>query len=274
VLATIPVAWLPLELARAAWFGIAAGALAYACGVTYRLTALLSGGFWWAMTGANPLPLLVAGLWWPALRWLWVLKPNAALVLFARHPDRRAVAGAVGLLVASFIIWPTWFTSWLAGVLDPPFGHAYHPIPLTLPFGWLPLLALLRWRDPRARMLAAWTLVPSSVMPYELLLLFGIARTRREWLTLVAVSWVVVAYVYAVPTDPVFAVWAGRIWPAVLGGWMAGVVLVLSRAASPQTASRAGSRVLLPSSAPIPPYSGPRPPSYAPRSPAATRERA
>ena len=59
---------------------------------------------------------------------------------------------------------------------------APHPVPVTLYFGLglLPLLALLRWRRPEARLLVLLACVPQLPFWADQLLLALIPETRRE----------------------------------------------------------------------------------------------
>ena len=240
VFLAIPFAWLPLPLARACWFGMGTAFLvwAWADGASWRLLGLASGAFVWCAIGANWTPLLIAGIWLPAVRYFWCIKPNLGLLLWIRRPTIVPILGGAILLAISFIVAPHWLTEWLSNIFHPEWGHAYHPIPISLPGGWLLLLALLRWRQPEARVIAAWAMLPSSVMPSELLLGFAIARTRAEWAVVSVASWMVVAYatwVGGATQDPgetpahAFARWAGHVWPAMLAAWLALLVMVLWR---------------------------------------------
>jgi hypothetical protein len=59
------------------------------------------------------------------------------------------------------------------------------------PGGFLLLLALLRWRDARARVLGTLALVPQLTVLYEALPVFLVCRSRQEGYALAALSWVV-----------------------------------------------------------------------------------
>lgn len=238
VFLAVPFAALPLSVARACWFGASAGCLAYAwaSGPQWRLRGLLSGAFLWCAMGANWTPFLVAGLWTPACRFWWCVKPTTGFVMWLRKPSRASVLGVAVLATVSFAIEPRWLREWLGNVLHPDWGFAYHPIPITLPGGWLLLLALLRWRQPEARLLLGWCLVPSSIMPSELLLGFAVARTRREWTVVSLISWLVIAYgvfigrAAQLPAETprhAFERWSQHLWPALLAGWLVLLVMVL-----------------------------------------------
>jgi len=68
---------------------------------------------------------------------------------------------------------------------------------ISRPGGALLLLALLRWRRPEARMLAALALVPHTTMVYEMLPLFLIPRTMRQMAALTLVTQVAFAAAFS-----------------------------------------------------------------------------
>jgi hypothetical protein len=87
---------------------------------------------------------------------------------------------------------------------------------LLRPGGVLLLLALIRWRLPEARLLAALACVPQTVGLYETLPLFLIPRTRWQGYALAGSSYVAafgqVAAVPRLPGMTLDAVLADR-WP-------------------------------------------------------------
>ncbi len=181
VLVALPFSYLPIVLARAAFIGLSTGLLAWA------LTArawwplwMLAGGQMFSAVGAVQwTPLFAAGVLLPAVRWLWAAKPTTGAVLFAAYPDRRVILGGVLLFALAFAVWPSWTEGWLAAARTAP----HRPGMLRLG-GVLLLLALLRWRRPEARQVAAVALVPLSPHVYEALPLLLLARSRREMLLL------------------------------------------------------------------------------------------
>ena len=240
VLLALPVAWLPLEVARATWFGATTAVLAFAWARPpwWRLAGLLSGAFAWCALGANWTPLLLAGLWLPAVSALWSIKPTTGVLLWLRRPARLPIAAGVILAVLALVVEPGWVAGWLRNIFRPAWGYAFHPSPATLPAGWLLLLVLVRWRRPDAHLLAGWALVPSSVMPSELLLGYAVARSKLEWGAVTLASWLVAWYgvhvgrVYpggAAGGPDAFAQWARDLWPALLAAQMLPVLMVLRR---------------------------------------------
>lgn len=226
VLLALPFAGLPLPIARAVWFAVSSGALAYAWSAErWRLVGLASGAFWWAMMGAQWTPLLLAGLWVPAFGIAYAAKPTTGLALWVRRPSWLPVAAGLVLLALSFVVVPSWPWEWREAV-----GRAHHGPLLFRPGGFLLLLALLRWRRPEARMLALLAVIPSGAMPYDLLLLFAVAETRREWLAVVLLTWGVALYGWQVGAGVQDAAFAERVWPAeILLGYLPAVAMVLRR---------------------------------------------
>jgi len=172
-----PFAALPLGLAQALWSGLGTAGLAW----------VLTRRGWWALfaLGSAPYisasflvqwsPLLIAGLI-PGLGFIWAAKPTIGTALFLGWSSWSAVIGGAVLTLSSFILVPGWPAQMLARL-----GTAPHIIPIvTRPGGALLLFALLRWRHPEARMLAALAVIPHTVLDYELLPLFLIPRSPRE----------------------------------------------------------------------------------------------
>jgi hypothetical protein len=88
--------------------------------------------------------------------------------------------------LAAFVLFPGWVAEWRAAL-----GTRHHLIPLFLrPGGWLLLLAWLRWRTPEGRLLGTLAVVPHTVMPYDMLTLAVLLRTRLEWIGAAVLAWV------------------------------------------------------------------------------------
>src|SRR5690606_18650319 len=85
-----------------------------------------------------------------------------------------AGGGAIGLV--ALLARPDWVLEWIASLRTKEFVSA----PITNPGGPLVLLALLRWRRPEARVLAALACVPQTPSVYDLVPLLVIPRTMRE----------------------------------------------------------------------------------------------
>ena len=124
---------------------------------------------------------------------LLACKPQAALAMLALRPSWRALAWAGALLAASLAWSPGWPLEWLAALRANPNGLALHRGALFAPGGVLLLLAALKWRDPRARLLLVLAVVPNRLWFYEQLLLGLVPQTPRRTLAWVVCTWLALA---------------------------------------------------------------------------------
>ncbi len=190
----VPLTWIPPVLARALFVGVSTALLAWAVtGRGWQLAPLfLSAPFIGSVEAVQWTPLLTAAYGIPVLAWVWVAKPNFALPFLLARPSRRmVVALALGggvLLAISLLLDPDWPARWLPLTL-----HAEYVRPpiAALLGGPLLLLALLRWRQPEARLLLGMACVPQTIANYNALPLLLVARTRLETMVLALLSWVV-----------------------------------------------------------------------------------
>ncbi len=177
VLLSLPLALLPLTVARALFIGLGTALFTYA--VTrqgqWRLYLLISGAMYWSWIAVKWEPLLIGAALTPGLGWLLVVKPTLGFALWVAYPSVLAVAGGLGLLAVSFAVQPDWVQGWMASMAGTP--HIPH---LLRPGGVLLLLALLRWRRPEGRLLAALAVVPQTTALYEVLPLGLVAQNRRQ----------------------------------------------------------------------------------------------
>jgi len=102
------------------------------------------------------------------------------------------------LVLASFVVRPTWLAEWRAALGSAPFERA----PIFYPGGFLAVAALLRWRRPEARYLLAYALIPQTPGPYTELLLFAIPRGRWEMLALSFLSYCTLPLANELPALP------------------------------------------------------------------------
>jgi hypothetical protein len=274
-LVAVPLAWLSAALAGAAFVGLSGAALTWALtargGGMGRLWMLASAPFAMALTLGQWAPLLIAGALLPAVAWALALKPTLGLALFAARPSRAALVGGAVLCGAGLLVLPAWPVEWVRAasftVGHPPFvGQSW---------GWLPLLALLRWRDGDARLVAVLACVPQNPYFYDQLPLWLVARSGRAAAALTALSWIALAGAQATCTEPFYCGEAARPWVLWLL-YVPATLLVLARAWPP--------RVIVPPAVPVPAVPDPvpsdpptrpadptrltRPPTGAPRSPA------
>ena len=211
----LPFAGLPFDWARVAWAALSGAGFAWAA-VRYGRglpAALLSANFLNAVIQGQWSPLMTAAVVLPALSWLLAAKPSIGAALFAAFPSRQAVIGGVALLAVSLALFPTWPVRWANAL-----GASNHMLPIRSPGGFILMLALIRWRRPEARLLAALACVPQTIGLYETLPLFLIPRTRWQGYGLAVLSYVAafgqVALVPRVPGMPLETMLAGR-WPIV-----------------------------------------------------------
>jgi hypothetical protein len=177
LLFSAPFTFLPLPLARGLFAAL--GAAAFTWVVTRRsrwtLYFLLSGAMLWSWVDVQWPPLLIAAVLTPGFSWLLAIKPTLGFALWVAYPNRTAVIGGLLFVGLSLLVWPGWIQEWLDSVARTP--HEPH---LLRPGGFLLLLALLRWRRPEGRLLAALTLVPQTTALYETLPLALLCRSRLE----------------------------------------------------------------------------------------------
>jgi hypothetical protein len=196
----LPFAGLPFDWARVAWAALSGAGFAWAA-IRYGRglpAALLSANFLNAVIQGQWSPLMTAAVVLPALSWLLAAKPSIGAALFAAFPSRQAVIGGVALLAVSLALFPTWPVRWAASL-----GASNHMWPIRSSGGIILLLALIRWRRPEARLLAALACVPQTIGLYETLPLFLIPRTRWQGYGLAGLSYVAAfGQVAMVPRDP------------------------------------------------------------------------
>ena len=214
------VTW-PMAWAHATFCGISGGCFGWAMSADgdAKLFALATWPYVLSVSLGQWGPLLMATTAMPMLGWLAIVKPNLGLAIGVGYGDRWLrrptlwfnVAIISVLLAASFVLRPRWVSEWI-GVLSTPTPHLIMPIRAA--GGFLFLLALLRWREPAARTLAALAFVPQTFSSYDSLLVFLVAKTRREALVLVAATTAVTAIVGYIGPAPSygetvrrFAVW-------------------------------------------------------------------
>lgn len=185
----LPLLGLPPLAASTVFVALSSGLLALGIlrgGEPWRLILMLGLPFIVATRYAQWSPLITAGAFFPALLPLLVLtKPHTAVpVLLSRKASRPGLALAAVVLAGSLLVLPDWPLRWLAQL-----GGYTRTIPLLdMPGGWLLPLALLRWRDGRARLLLLITVLPMRA-PYDLVALWLIPRAPWQALALTAASW-------------------------------------------------------------------------------------
>jgi hypothetical protein len=183
---TAPLGLLPVIAARMLFAGLSSALLAFA--ITRdgfaRWTLFISIPFMVNVELVQWSNLLMAAMLLPMLGGIAAAKPNIGLAMVA-HTDRArslsAIAiGAAVLTVVSFAVLPNWLGFWIQNASSAP-----HVSPLLLrPGGPLLLTALVRWRRPEARLLAALACTPLTPTFYDPIMLYLVTRTFREALVL------------------------------------------------------------------------------------------
>ena len=217
VLVAVPFTVLPVAVARPAFDIVIGWLLAYALWRyrgTYALLALISGAYLLAAKLSQTPPLLTAGALIPALGFVLAVKPNMGVALFASRPTKPALIGLVVIALFSLAVLPSWPVDWWSALQQ---RNAHLVSPVARPFGWLLLLAALRWRTTEGRLLVALSLVPQNSLPYELVPLALIPRNGVQMGVFVVGSWLAVSALGNNLDEPDLAAITAEIWPVMLG---------------------------------------------------------
>jgi hypothetical protein len=240
MLAVIPLVWLPIKLAAATFVALGSTWLAYV--VTrdgwWRLYMFTGAGFFSSFMAVQWAPLLMAaGVAGIPAGVAAVVKPTMAVPLLAMQTSRRTlicalVAGAT-LVALSLVVQSRWPIAWYRTLATSPIHSEYVSPALTL-LG-LPLwLALLRWRDWRARLLFGMAITPLNAFSYAHFPLLLVARNRLELAALALASWIAffltirITFRLAAGT-PLVAVTRHVEWIAVAGYYLPALVCLLRR---------------------------------------------
>jgi hypothetical protein len=240
VLLAVPFTTIPLELARPIFDVLVGWAFAYAlwryCG-SYALLALLSGAYLFAMWHGQTTPLMVAAILVPALGFLLAVKPETSAALWIARPSWMAVLGVSLFLVLSNVVWPSWPRDWL--MVLPPDNSQLMP-PVLRPFGFVLLLAALRWRSSEGRLIFAIALIPQSTLPYELVSLALIPANRLEMGIYVVGTWIAVVAAGQLQVSQGMAEWMATGWPVTLCAVYLPMLYLVLRRQSGWTGPRIG----------------------------------
>lgn len=216
VLLAVPFTQLPLTLARPVFDVLVGWAFGYALWRhrgSYALLAVASGAYLFAMANGQTTPLMVAAALVPALGFLLAVRPNTAAALWIAWPSLKAFLAASLFLALSLAVQPDWPGEWWRAL--PP-DHSPMAPPILRPFGFVLLLAALRWRTPEGRLLLAIACIPQSALPYELVALALIPANRLEMGVYVAGSWIAVAVAARLGMAGTLAEWNAIGWPVTL----------------------------------------------------------
>jgi hypothetical protein len=198
VIVGLPFTFSPLPDAAFAAFGAAVFAWGLTSRSRYRYAwfGVLTPAFIYSVRMSQWAPALIGGTLVPAFGFLLACKPTIGAALWIAFPSRRALIGAIALALLSVVLYPSWPVGWIHDL--PAATHLRAPI--TFHGGPLLLLALLRWRRPEARLLAALSCIPQTPELYESLPLFLIPATLGQGAMLAALNYGVVFGRGTVPT--------------------------------------------------------------------------
>jgi hypothetical protein len=217
VLLAVPFTAIPLGLARPIFDILVGWSFVYAlwryCG-PFALLAVLSGAYLFAMWNGLTTPLMVAASLVPALGFLLAVKPNTSAALWLARPSLIAVLGASAFLLLSLLVLPSWPWDWWMALQQEPTQLVP---PVLRPFGFVLLLAALRWRSPEGRLLLAIAFIPQNILPHELVSLALIPANLLEMGIYVAGSWIAVAVAAnRMHLNLGIAGWTATSWPVTL----------------------------------------------------------
>lgn len=218
LLVVAPLGLLPVLAARAIFVGVSVFLLAW--GSTregwQRWPMFISISFLVTIELSQWSALLAAAYFLPWLAAAGVSKPNIGVAIGAASRGGRSLAwlvgGALVLVVASEIIQPGWHRFWLENLRAAPHFRAA----ILRPFGFLLLLAALKWRRPEGRWLLALSLVPLPPSFYDQLLLAIVCLTMRETLIFAASTVVLFIYVGFNTPQPDYASWGKLVGDATV----------------------------------------------------------
>lgn len=189
LVALLPVARVPFEIAGASVFAVSSGALAYL--VTrdglWRVHVFMSAPFVTSALLMQFGPLVMTAAFVPALGFLATLKPNLGLPTLAYRPTWKGIVGCGVFGALSLALFPRWPLGWLASIRHDTRVGA-HAIPVLQFGGFLLVLAALRWRRRAGRLLIAMSIVPQQLFFYDQLPLWLVPSTRQQSIALTACS--------------------------------------------------------------------------------------
>ncbi|MBA3560608.1 MAG: hypothetical protein H0W30_18660 [Gemmatimonadaceae bacterium] len=188
VLIAVPFSFANLPLARLLFVAISSALLGFAFTRHgyHRLLVFGSMAYLFAAVVAQWEILLSAAAILPFAGWALAAKPNIGLALLVAYPRRQAFIALAAILTLSIVLMPGWPLEWWKAL-----DNASHiRPPVTYAGGIFLLLALLRWRRPEARLLAALACTPHNIALYALIPLFLIPATLGESLILAWCTWI------------------------------------------------------------------------------------
>jgi hypothetical protein len=182
VIVIVPFSFLPRSAARTAFAFVSSVCFAYLVLARWWLfPILLSAAFRSSVSLVQIAPFVACATMAPAFGWVLAVKPNAGIPVGVALRRRRDAIGflapALALGLVSLALRPEWPWEWRDSL-----GTATNlGAPVLRPFGFLLLLAIVRWRQPAARWLVATALLPGTPAIHNTLpLLTLLPTTFRE----------------------------------------------------------------------------------------------
>jgi hypothetical protein len=216
LLALVPLARLPYEIAGAVFFGLSSGALAYlitADGL-WRVHVFMGAPFVTAALLVQFSPLLTTAAFLPAVGFLATIKPNIGIPILAFRPSWKAVIGCAAFVLLSLAVFPRWPFGWLESIRHDTRVGA-HAVPLLQVGGFLLALAALRWRTRGGRLLLAMSVLPQQLYFYDQVPLWLIPKTRQQSIALTGCSQLAFILYYLLRTPGELVVRSA--YPLVIG---------------------------------------------------------
>src|SRR4051812_5874014 len=229
VLLVVPFTWMPLALARPVFDILVGWPFVFALWKhrgPYALLALASGSYLFSMANGQTTPLMVAASLIPVLGFLLAARPSTSVALWISQPSWLAVLGVILAVGLSLVVLPSWPRDWWMAL---PADKAQLAPPILRPFGFMLLLAALRWRTPEGRLILAIAFLPQTTLPYELVPLALVPGNRVEMMVYVIGSWIAVAAADRLGVDQGMAQWASTGWPVMLAAVYAPMIYLVLR---------------------------------------------
>jgi hypothetical protein len=213
VLITMPIVWLPNQIAAGLFNGIGAGLLAWLIFKNRNNWQLLMFASWPFVNSVmfyQWSPYIVSMFFTPNLLPFLFAKPQLALpFVLTQRPSRIGIILAGILVIVSVALYPLWPLDWIKTL------HNYIGAPplFVLPLGPLLFLALIRYREKRSWLLVLMALMPQR-MVYDQLGVLLVAENSKQMLFLVLCSWI------SLPAVLYFGGWGNVPW-----GWKTWVLI-------------------------------------------------
>ncbi|MCS6839598.1 MAG: hypothetical protein RMJ54_12590 [Roseiflexaceae bacterium] len=193
ILLIFPLAYLSDDLAVSIFLAISSFLLAYAIHIRmpHCTPILASASFWACVLDAQWSILLTFFLLFSLLSPLSVVKPPLAMAAVAVQPSiRKAILVLIGMIIICVVTIPilqSWPFDWLENIVRPRYRRLV--VIWTIP-GFLLCIALIRWKDPAARLLLALACFPQYPDFYDHVALGLIPNTRKRGLIFAGISWI------------------------------------------------------------------------------------